>query len=479
MRRKPLVAGLVVALVASLASVAAAAVDFGVFRDSQLANKSGQLFGVKAPLAASSSTSVSAATANADPLSLVTLASGLTGRVVTTSGGQNLDMMALWPSPANPQWIIECNEQGTSDPGLQRINVATGAVETIVTGTTSCDPVRETAWGTIVFGEEAGSGPTGGRLHELIHPLDTTGVTLDRTTGTFSGGTGSQNLTTLSAVGRLSFEGLALYPSGLLYYGDENRPANGTPGGAYFKFVPATPYDPSSGPITSLADSPLQSGTIYGLRLGKRSGNIDYGQGTNDGLGTWITVGTGPDLDLRSLTRTLGLTGFYRPEDAEADPGALAAGKVRWCGDNTGNESQDHLWGDTVCVTDGTLAQASANTAIPEVQEFAVGNMQFAMMDNLAYQPGPGNWIIHEDGDGASFTPQRNNDLWDCLPDGADDDQLSDGCIRVATINDLVGTDGQAEWTGGIFDATGTRFFVSVQHNITGKGTIIEIDGWK
>jgi secreted PhoX family phosphatase len=39
--------------------------------------------------------------------------------------------------------------------------------------------------------------------------------------------------------------------------------------------------------------------------------------------------------------------------------------------------------------------------------------------------------------------------------------------------------EGGAEWTGGIFDASGTRFFVSIQHNVTGTGTILEIDGWK
>jgi len=46
--------------------------------------------------------------------------------------------------------------------------------------------------------------------------------------------------------------------------------------------------------------------------------------------------------------------------------------------------------------------------------------------------------------------------------------------VRVATLNDLT-----AEWTGGIFDATGTNFYVSVQHNISGKATVIDITGWK
>jgi secreted PhoX family phosphatase len=45
--------------------------------------------------------------------------------------------------------------------------------------------------------------------------------------------------------------------------------------------------------------------------------------------------------------------------------------------------------------------------------------------------------------------------------------------VRVATLNDLT-----AEWTGGIFDATGRTFYVSVQHNVTGHGVILRITGW-
>src|SRR4051812_27861234 len=36
--------------------------------------------------------------------------------------------------------------------------------------------------------------------------------------------------------------------------------------------------------------------------------------------------------------------------------------------------------------------------------------------------------------------------------------------VRIATLNDLA-----AEWTGGIFDATGTHFYVSIQHNISAR----------
>jgi secreted PhoX family phosphatase len=175
--------------------------------------------------------------------------------------------------------------------------------------------------------------------------------------------------------------------------------------------------------------------------------------------------------NLRAQAASLKLTGYYRPEDLEVDPVELGSGRVRVCGNNTGNEDEDHNWGEAICITDGTLTEATANTSVPEVQRLVVGTPELAMPDNMAYQPGRGNWIIHEDGAGPDVG--RNNDLWACLDDGEDDDSLSDGCVRVATLNDLT-----AEWTGGIFDASGRNFYVSVQHNVTGHGVILRISGW-
>lgn len=445
--------------------------DFGGFVESLLRSFAFSSFGIIAPVAASSPDSISAEQAEAHPTALVELARGLRARVVTASpdAGRNIDMMGFWPSASAPTHLIVCNEQGPNEPGLQRIALADGAVETILTGTASCDGLRITPWGSVLFSEEAGGGPSGGRVYELIHPLETTGVLLDRATGVFSGGVGAESFAVRPALGRLSYEGFALYASGLVYYGDENRPSQGTPGGAYFKFVPDAPW-PGGPPIEDLDDSPLVSGAIYGLRLGKRSGSTDYGQGTELGLGTWIPIPLTSDTDLRAQAAVLGLTGYYRPEDIDVDLASEAEGWVRFCGANTGNEGDDHLWGNAICVTDGTLDEALANAATPEVQLFAAGNPQLAMMDNVSYQPGRGNWILHEDGDQL----QGNNDLWDCLDDGGDDDTLSDGCVRVATLRDL-----EAEWTGGIFDPSGRRFFVSLQHNVTGHGVVLEISGWR
>lgn len=446
---------------------------FGALRDGLLKSLSMPLFGIGRPVDEASTESIDAATAEANPLDLVTLARGLRARVVSAQAdlGPNIDMMTLYPKQ-HPTHIIACNEQGPTQPGLQRIRLSDGHVETILTGTNSCDPAHITPWGTVVFGEESGSS---GTMLEVIDPLHTTGVVYDRVAHTLSG-QDAANVVERPALGHLSFEGVVTYPSGITYYGDENRPGQGVAGGAYFKFIPTVPWM-GGAPISSLTQSPLASGGVYGLRLGKRSGDTDYGQGTETGLGTWVPVVNAYDADLRAAAAALSLTGYYRPEDGNLDEHALANGNVRFCANNTGNESNDQSWGNTICVTDGTLDEALANTALPAVQLFVVGTPQFSMMDNIAYRPGARTWVIHEDRDAVEMTggPYPFNDsIWMCLEDGADADTLSDGCIRIATLNDL-----NAESTGGFFDDSGRHYYFSVQHNVTGHGVILDVTGWR
>jgi len=204
-----------VALV-GLATSATAGVgfDFGSWRDYQLRAWSSLLFGVFGPLKASSTESVDAATAEADPRSLVRVAKSLRVRVVTSeaNAAPNLDMIALWPNDHHPTHLIVCNEEGPAEPGVQRVRLSDGLVETILTGTTACDPVLRTPWGTILAGEEAGNS---GQVIEIINPLATTDVVFDRVSGTSSGGIGAANVASRRAVGRLSFEGIALYPNGV------------------------------------------------------------------------------------------------------------------------------------------------------------------------------------------------------------------------------------------------------------------------
>ena len=321
-------------------------------------------------------------------------------------------------------------------------------------------------------------------------------------------------------------------PTGVIYYGDEKRPGTGGVGGlggSLYKFIPSTPWVVGNPPITSLAQSPLVDGRVFGFRPGRNGGsfsNTDAGPGNEFGRGWWVEIVEGQRSTAWRSTRRTSVRRQPRcicrptigPRTSTLISRALEMDMVRVCGTNTGQDvpQGDNHWGEVYCLTDGTLEQAADTTTLtqslstfgvvgnvpyttltgstPEYQPLVIGRFDFAMMDNIAYQPSTGNWILHEDGEGPSSSGalKRGNDLWDCLDDGDDKDILTDGCVKIGTINDTTGAGsggGGAEWTGGIFDATGTHFYVSIQHAI-GTGTtgtpgpnyahgyILDITGW-
>ena len=300
----PIVLG-VLACALVVGGALAAFEDWGLEQQTQLENKSQTLFGVGQPLTESSTANLDAAQALADPAGLITVAKGLEVDVVSAGkAAPNIDQMILWPQ-AKPEYIIACNEEDVGQPALQRISLANGNATTIATGISSCDPVRITPWGTVLFGEEAGST---GAMYEIVDPLAVTGATIDRTTGASS----SPNIGRVNALGFLSFEGLAILPTGVTYYGDELSASNGAPGGAYYKFIPSTPWTGGAA-ITSLSQSPLKSGTttaagtVYGLRVGQGS---NFGQGFSYGTGSWQQLTSTPGQQLRPLATTAKLTGY-------------------------------------------------------------------------------------------------------------------------------------------------------------------------
>ena len=269
MRRTKWLVALGAALVLGIAGVATATFwDFGQHTQRELAHHANQLFGVKKPIQASSTADLTEAQALADPAALVTVAKGLKVDVVSAgNAAPNLDQMVLWPQ-SNPQVIIACNEEGVAPPALQKINLSNGDATTIATGINSCDPVRVTPWGTVLFGEENGSV---GAMYELIDPLTVVGATINNVTGA----TSTPKIRRVNALGFLSYEGLGILPTGVTYYGDELSASNGAAGGANYKFVPTHPWN-GGAPITNLDDSPYASGTVYGLRVGQGS---NFGQG--------------------------------------------------------------------------------------------------------------------------------------------------------------------------------------------------------
>ena len=111
------------------------------------------------------------------------------------------------------------------------------------------------------------------------------------------------------------------------------------------------------------------------------------------------------------------------------------------------------------------------------------------MFDNVAFQPHTGNLVVLEDNSVTSVkslnplvTELRGNDLWICLPDGDDDDVLTDGCVRFASIRDT-----SAEPSGFIFlgsGEVGLREHSAPRPSTTASGTgnhgaLIKISGFK
>ncbi len=393
---------------------------------------------------------------------------------MSSTVGQNADMIALWPNDDAPTHAIICNEVNSANAttggqpnpdfgraSLQRVTLATGAVADIANGLISCDPAHRTALGTIVFGEENGNV---GRMYELIDPLVTTGVHIDRAIGATSGSPTAGNIVVRKALGQVSFEGIIHLPDGTSYYGDELRPSNGKPGGGIYKFVPASPYG-GGAPIATLSASPLAAGNVSVLRLGSSGRSFgDFGQGTNIGEGKWVPLTTPADptrFDLAAVaTASGGYSGFYRPEDMDLDPIAWAAGQFRACWNDTGND-QAEQWGETLCLADA----ATSDTAFtgghgPVVSLFVAGNPELRMADNLDFQPGTGILYILMDATTSADNPAyANNQVWACLPDGADPDLLNDGCVRVMNLKD-----GEAEFTGIEFMSDGKSFLIHLQH---------------
>src|SRR5499427_640874 len=174
--------------------------DFGQFVADQLSDHSEQLFGIRHPLEESALGPYD----GSDNLKAIQVAPGLNVSLVSSSVASAADQIAMWPDDDNPRYLFVCDEE-TTDPAVQRVDLTKPAgsnATTLVIGLQSCDPVRRTAWGTIIVAEEAGA--TGG-FYELIDPAHINGpiTVMNRATGQTSD---PMHLVKRQAVGSLSFE---------------------------------------------------------------------------------------------------------------------------------------------------------------------------------------------------------------------------------------------------------------------------------
>jgi hypothetical protein len=485
----------VTATVCMMAATAAQATDFGAMVEHLLHAQSQKLFGIAKPLErpADAGDVVPRELASADERQL--LAKNLKAEFVARNVAYLADMIAFWPDDVNYTHLIICIEQsraGTTPLGngglnaaVQRVNVETGAVETILHGMSRCDGIRTTPWGTVLVTEETDDG----RGYEIIDPLNTTGHWVaDRATGDVRDGidsaTASSNIVQRQDLPTMAWEGLTVLANGVVIGGDELRPGSDglgdSDGGAIFRFVPdtlfscvgplQTPGAVCQNPIDDLADSPLAAGRTFALQIQCTTG-VQFGQGCEVGTGSWIQVNP---LMARADTDARGATGYYRPEDLHRDPtfgpadlSDLSAG-IRFCWTNTGNEGAMHF-AETVCaedlapaatqeveitaggITNDYLSPDGTERALTYVNRFVEGDERFNSFDNLAFQPATGNLYVIED---HSF-----GEIYACLPDGADRDIKSDGCVSVLSV-----IDPGAEPTGFIFDGTGEVAFYNIQH---------------
>ena len=436
--------------------------DFGVMVQDLLHAQSDRLFGFMKPLEQSADESdyVPRELASADQRIL--LAKGLKAEFVTRSLGTSGDFIAFWPSAEQYSHLIVCIEQGRAtegrNAGVQRVDVATGAVETIVYGMSRCDGIRTTDWGTVLATEET----TDGRAYEIIDPLNTTGHWIaDRSTGDVRDAidslSPSQNIVQRQALPTMAWEGLIVLPSGVVIGGDELRPGSyandfgtrDTDGGAIFKFVPAMPRL-VEGAISHLDESPLASGATYAMQVSCNSGNQQFGQGCEIGNAAWVGVNA---LDARMDANRNGATGYYRPEDLEQDPlfhDEENPAAIRFCVANTGNEGAKN-YAEVLCGVDSDPLLADNDIRSVVVNRFVEGDQEFNSFDNLAFQNRTGNLYVIED--------HKYGDIFACLRDGEDRDIKTDGCVRMASV-----VDPSAEPTGFVFDATGETAYVIVQH---------------
>lgn len=442
--------------------------DFGAKVEHLLKSQSEKLFGFNRPLEESApATSGAYRAAEQSASDQVLLARGLRAQYLTRDTANHTDMMVFYPA-TNPTHLITCVEGGRQiiatladgsekfNPSVQRIELATGKVETILRGMDRCDGIVATDWGTVLATEETDDGIA----VEIMNPLSVTEQTmLDRgAPGMPADVTDPANIAKRYTMPTIAWEGLTVLPTGVVIGGDEERPGSAGPdanGGAIFKFVPAVPrLDDSQ--ITDLAQSPLASGNSYAMQVSCVNNKQQVGQGCEVGNAAWVQIDA---ATARMDANAKMATGFYRPEDLHSDPMYAGPG-VRFCWTDTGNEGSKH-YGEVMCGIDSDPLVAAANLRTVEVNRFVEGDLDFNAFDNLAFQPGTGNLYVIED--------HSNGDVFACLPDGADRDIKTDGCVKMLSVKDA-----SAEPTGFIFSPDGRTAFVSIQHSNDGNMPLVD-----
>lgn len=169
------------------------------------------------------------------------------------------------------------------NPSVQRVDLETGKVETILRGLDGCGTVALTPWGTLLAGESARDGG----LYEILEPEGAREITvLDRAIGRVAPRFAAA-VVLHDSVPRMPWGGALVVGPGVLFALDRRREGPETPGGYFFKLIPRSPATTTT--IPSLRESPLRAGRLLALQGACRS--IDPSTGAClVGDGRWIAV---------------------------------------------------------------------------------------------------------------------------------------------------------------------------------------------
>ena len=213
-------------------------------------------------------------------------------------------------------------------------------------------------------------------------------------------------------------------------------------------------------------------------RTGARAPKPATARGSAVNLAGANVVDANDNIILRNAQALQKFTGYYRPEDMDIDPIAAENGVFRACWANTGRmshtdsslvensgvESEDHVPGRESAERRRARAADRAPSRRSSASSPAARNAACSTTSRSSRTPAISSSSKTDSVNSVKSlnplrTELRGNDLWICLPDGDDDDALTDGCVRFASIRDT-----SAEPTGFIFLGSGEEAFVNIQH---------------
>jgi uncharacterized protein len=383
------------------------------------------------------------------------------------------DMLTLNESGPNAgRYLLTVFE--TSQSGVQRQDLSTGAVETIWMSPSSTSPSNHqafdasywTPWGTFITAEENWSTATGGattnpygRFFEFKNPTTAPGITNPVNAASNAGA----DFTHKNVIPRTSHEGVQWDAAGNMYFIDELN------GGSVYKYTTAANY----ADVLSGAADYFAAGTTSVLRVG--DGNtanatgaytwVPFTDATGAALAGALTI-TDPNgvisVDARNTTDLAAFKGtdYQRPEDMQIRT-RPDGDEIMYMTTTTTNEVY------AINLTDSAISIFANASTINLATNLAVGSGAFTNPDNLAVDNDGNIYIIEDRGGGV------DNDIWFANDLNKDGDLLDvgEGVGRWAS-NGTLGS----EFTGLYFDPFNSmRAWVNIQHPTSGVDRTIEI----